>query len=598
MTDKDYSDKIKIKALLETYSAKEIADIFTRIDNKLISLHECSSDDFLKLNNDFKYLYKQSKIISENVNDVFDIFNTQKTQQLYNQVHSFYDNLKNQLAILDQKINVIIDFLKDLTNKLRFAFFPLKNYGQNLMSFKYLLANLNISYSLPEKTNQILEITKNIEESIYELKKILEKAPKILNHLRKVAKISISNISETKELRELNVDTILNEIKNHIEIIDSKYKENTNCIPVIRGKNEKSADNISDIIKKLQYQDIIRQKMEHIQKTHNGLIQELYEFDDKTENEKHLNDKAKFFLRIRDISGLQAAQLIQANKEYQSAIDIIINNFMQIGDNMKDISEMCGKIADDGDDNDNQLFTEIKNQIISSEEKFNQKLIQHKKINKDLSTIEHQIGQSEKLFSVLNELNENLTSHADIYFNELKTIKPDDSESEEAISQANTLFNDIKQNSNRLTEFIDGLSPIKKRIHNFINTEGDIDIKDDFQKIKNIVNQIQNIRLAIDKKLKDNNTIGNDVLNSIKKSISGIKYYDYFEKIIEEIISELNTVNYNLKIESDEILSKEENLKEIKSFYTMKTEHDIHDQIAKGEDAQIELEEDGDIEFF
>ena len=598
MTDKDYSDKIKIKALLETYSAKEIADIFTRIDNKLISLHECSSDDFLKLNNDFKYLYKQSKIISENVNDVFDIFNTQKTQQLYNQVHSFYDNLKNQLAILDQKINVIIDFLKDLTNKLRFAFFPLKNYGQNLMSFKYLLANLNISYSLPEKTNQILEITKNIEESIYELKKILEKAPKILNHLRKVAKISISNISETKELRELNVDTILNEIKNHIEIIDSKYKENTNCIPVIRGKNEKSADNISDIIKKLQYQDIIRQKMEHIQKTHNGLIQELYEFDDKTENEKHLNDKAKFFLRIRDISGLQAAQLIQANKEYQSAIDIIINNFMQIGDNMKDISEMCGKIADDGDDNDNQLFTEIKNQIISSEEKFNQKLIQHKKINKDLSTIEHQIGQSEKLFSVLNELNENLTSHADIYFNELKTIKPDDSESEESISQANTLFNDIKQNSNRLTEFIDGLSPIKKRIHNFINTEGDIDIKDDFQKIKNIVNQIQNIRLAIDRKLKDNNTIGNDVLNSIKKSISGIKYYDYFEKIIEEIISELNTVNYNLKIESDEILSKEENLKEIKSFYTMKTEHDIHDQIAKGEDAQIELEEDGDIEFF
>jgi len=338
--------------------------------------------------------------------------------------------------------------------------------------------------------------------------------------------------------------------------------------------------------------------MEHIQKTHNGLIQELYEFDDKTENEKHLNDKAKFFLRIRDISGLQAAQLIQANKEYQSAIDIIINNFMQIGDNMKDISEMCGKIADDGDDNDNQLFTEIKNQIISSEEKFNQKLIQHKKINKDLSTIEHQIGQSEKLFSVLNELNENLTSHADIYFNELKTIKPDDSESEESISQANILFNDIKQNSNRLTEFIDGLSPIKKRIHNFINTEGDIDIKDDFQKIKNIVNQIQNIRLAIDKKLKDNNTIGNDVLNSIKKSISGIKYYDYFEKIIEEIISELNTVNYNLKIESDEILSKEENLKEIKSFYTMKTEHDIHDQIAKGEDAQIELEEDGDIEFF
>jgi len=598
MTDKEYSDKIKIKALLETYSAKEIADIFTRIDKKLLSLHECSSDDFLQLNNDFKFLYKQSKVISENVNEIFDVFNTQKTQQLYIEIHTFYDSLKNQLAVFDHKIVIIIDFLKNLTNKLRFAFFPLKNYGQNLMSFKYLIANLNISYSLPDKGNHVLEITKRIEESINELKKVLEKTPKILNHLRKVAKISIENISEVKEIRELNVDSILNEIKNHIEIIDSKHKENTNCIPVIRGKNEKSAENISDIIKKLQYQDIIRQKMEHIQKTHKGLINELYEFDEDPDNEKHLNDKAKFFLRIRDVAGLQAAQLIQANKEYQSAIDIIINNFMQIGDNMKDISEMCGKIANKSDENDIMIFTEIKNQILSSEEKFNQKLIQNKKINKDLSIIEHQISQSEKLFSIIQELNTYFTTNADSYFNELKKIKLNNDESEEAINQATALFNDIKQNSVKMAEFIDELTPIKKRIQNFNNTDNDIELTSEFENIKNIVNQIQTIRVVIDQKLKENNTIGNDVLTSIKKSISGIKYYDYFEKIIEEIISELNTVNYNLKIDSEEILSKEENLKEIKSYYTMKTEHEIHDQIAKGEDAQIELEEDGDIEFF
>ncbi len=71
--DSDSNDKIKIKALLETYTVNDISNTFTVIDNKLLSLHECSAEDFLQLNSDFKNLYKQSEIISENVNVIFSI---------------------------------------------------------------------------------------------------------------------------------------------------------------------------------------------------------------------------------------------------------------------------------------------------------------------------------------------------------------------------------------------------------------------------------------------------------------------------------------------------------------------------------------------
>ena len=64
--------------------------------------------------------------------------------------------------------------------------------------------------------------------------------------------------------------------------------------------------------------------MEHIQETHSDLLDELMEFKDAENNEVNVHNQAKCFIRVRDIAGLQAAQLIQSNKEYQNAIEIII----------------------------------------------------------------------------------------------------------------------------------------------------------------------------------------------------------------------------------------------------------------------------------
>ena len=79
-----------------------------------------------------------------------------------------------------------------------------------------------------------------------------------------------------------------------------------------------------------------------------------------------------------------------------------------------------------------------------------------------------------------------------------------------------------------------------------------------------------------------------------------IKYYEYFEKEINEIIEELNALNFNLKKNSDEALyNKTENLEKLKEYYTMNTEFTIHDQVATGTTEDIEIEEEGgDLELF
>ena len=187
MTKKEISNKIKVKALLETYSAKDICKIFTLIDKRIYSLHECSSDDFMQLNNEFKLLYKKSKTISDNVNDIIKLLYKDNNNKQYQLIAGFCENAIENIKSSDKNLVEITDFLKDLSNQLRFVFFPVKNYDQNLMSLKYLVANINLTLPFIQDNKKLIDNLKKIEENIAELRSLIEKIPKIINTTRRIS---------------------------------------------------------------------------------------------------------------------------------------------------------------------------------------------------------------------------------------------------------------------------------------------------------------------------------------------------------------------------------------------------------------------------
>ena len=90
-----------LNTLLNTYSVKEISNLFTQIDNNLMSLHNCSANDFLKLNSSFKEIFNQSKQISKNVNDIIDDFDSSRNELLIKEIENYmkinYHFLMNSL---------------------------------------------------------------------------------------------------------------------------------------------------------------------------------------------------------------------------------------------------------------------------------------------------------------------------------------------------------------------------------------------------------------------------------------------------------------------------------------------------------------------
>ncbi len=599
MTDKNLKEEIKIKALLNAYSISDISNTFSQIDNNLLSLHKCSADDFLQLNIDFKNLYTQSKLISDNVDIIVHKLNSSKSKEFYKEVQAFHESIKDQANIIEEKISLTMNFLDGLVDKLRYTFFPIRNYNQNLMSLKYLIANLNLTLNIADNSTTIGHQFRLIVDNVNNTKILTEKITKSLNNLRKISKSINTNFKHLKNQHEDSTEVLLSNIKDKMYGIQNRYIRNQECIPQIRKKTDKSSESISDIIKKLQYQDIIKQKMEHIQKTHKDLINEIIDLEKASKGNQHLNEKAKFFLRIRDIAGLQAAQLIHANKEYQSAIEIIVNNFIQVGDNMKVISEMCDTMHYEDQSDDVKQFDEIIKQIVVTESNFASRADQNRKLKSELLLVERKLEQSENYIKVLRNNSAELNTNLKSYLENIKDQVHQDTKISDIVKQVTNLHNEIKQNAAGLDNVLKDLNPIKSRIKIFMDEFNSLNIEGDFTKIKGNISWLYNVRKDIESILNENREISNSALKSIKKSISEIKYYDFFENTIENIIKELNTINYNLKVaDSEGEGSVEENLAKIKQYYTMETEHQIHEQVSAGEEVDVDSDEDGDIEFF
>ncbi len=595
---------IHLDSLLKTYSVKDITDLFTKIDERLISLHNRSAEDFLQLNKSYKEIYSQSNQISENIGIVCNTSNIDKNNNLYQIINELYEKLKIQFEILDYRIVVISDQLEKLSNHIRHIFFPIKSYGQNLMSLNYLIANLKVSLSYSkESENEYLEnIYLQTEKLIEAIKLITDNIINSFNQLSKITKNSYKRIKDLSGLNELNLECLLKEIQSSIELIDKKNEDNTKLIPYITEKIGDLENSNAEIIKKLQYQDIIKQKMEHIQNTHKDLIKELVEFNETDLEINKLNEKVKCFLRIRDISGLQAAQLIQANKEYQSAIEAIIDNFILIGDNIQDITYKSQRVYSYGKLNYNRMFERIDSYINKANIFIDSYNTQTNILDEELNNIHDKYLQAENMIENFKNLSlklEESLNESKKYFEKLFN---NDSNLKKANSQFINLLKETKDNSQKLNSLYEYLFTLKNNIEGFVNkTDQSLLGETDFSELKTQIDSLKISGKEIEILIQKNNDDSKLVIKNIKNSISKIKYYEYFEKVIQEIITELNTVNYKLKLNKElDGISREENLENIKQYYTMQTEHSIHEKVAKGDEADIDfdIKENDEIEFF
>lgn len=594
MIEENNSEKKQALALINAYSIQEIMLIFAEIDEKILSLHTCSSEDFLTLNAYFKKYYADSKTISSNATNLFNLItNEESRKSFFEQLDLFQDQLQGLLLTYETNVNQLINTIEKIVQEMDQMFVTANNLKQDLMTLKLLVANLKLDIIVStEPSGKWVRKTNDFNELIIQTRSFFIEFYKQSSLVKESLKNMNIQFVHQRDRNIQSINEILNETSYSSTLLDQRFNEALLLVPKLHESTQKSSASIAKIITNLQYQDIIKQKIDHIQQTHREVLKQIGEIKSTGDEEQDLQNRAKYYFQIRDVAGLQAAQLIHANKEYQKAIENISGKFLEVGVDMTEIADFCHQIIRDVNGTDDTHFVEIR-------EKLEKTQYISEVFQKSLDFLIEKTGdQCGQLF----EVNNNYNDLSDFLLTIDKSIT-------KSISNQNSI--DVEQSENttkKIRNILSELSSINLLYHSqflkiqellkFTSLENLTNsfvkpIETDFSsfvlRCKRIIENLNETNDSINRIIGENQMLSKKISSDIKTSIEQIKYYDYFDKVIEEIIAKLNEIYITLQ-NTDSIgdEKKMKNLDYLKSKYTMESEHIIHDSLTK----------DGDLDIF
>lgn len=577
-----------IESLKKLFSEKDIITLLNRIDEDIQGLHTCSSDDFLNLNNHFKNYYKDSKEISSNSTAIFQIVSGESTRLFNSQIKSYINEHADHLEFYKTLLSYCENTLGAILSSVESLMFPVKNLKQNLMSLKFVITNikLNLTYSVDTDKSNLDKADKMLEVIISSIKELSPQIDENVNHLKVKIKQILDKLGSEKKKEISQLDTLYQDIGEGIKYLSVKQEKSKEETEKVTEKSNSCSKNIADIITNLQYQDIIRQKMEHIQESHKNIIEKLSKLESLDEQNETDQLYLDYFIQIRDIAGLQAAQLLLVNKEYQSAIEIISKSFREIGSQLTEISTISNSFFELNLKNAKTPLSELGEQlgeIVKLNQVFHKNQLNSKDqidyLLKDVSELADQNTKIRNLNKRIKEFAYDVMVSLEPYFKDKEIA----SASKQIKSLSVEIDNECESISNIVKVVNSNGYKLLERFEKYTSDEfGSDETTDLLDKIENIKTEYDKINNLLIK----NTDVTSNVSTDIDKTLSEVQYYDYFEKVIEKIIDELNTINFKLKAITGDLDTgdKLENLNQLKMLYTMKSEHDIHDKVLGSSD--------------
>lgn len=536
------------------FGSIDIIDILHSIDDKIAALHQCSSEDFLSLNAHFKNWYKNSKSLTNNAKIIFENFSSLEVDNINNQVFGCKEICINQKKCIEEDGIQILDEYNMLLLNLNNLKVLFNNILQDISTLKLIATNNKIEFTHIVKKKQYTSQNEHLLSNADTVCSLIKKSLKSLDlHIKKT---DISNHSWQNEYALIkrsfqNRKNIWDAVFSHLKLMQAEMTEQR---LKFEEKSFRTEESISNIITNLQFHDIIRQKIEHIQQTHEEILLDLNKLKDGNDNDKEV------FERISGITAIQTAQLIYTNDEYQKAIENISTMFSIIKEDSNFISRLQNAMASFGSDLDSNYLSALiyhLTQLINIEVYPLRENFLFDDLNAFCFELRLLIKELAGLSKILIEA----------------TIEMDSSINNKEV---NRLLIDKELKLNILVGNIEKiLTTVKCKIK-----DGSLNMPD-CSDIKLLISELNTKEKVLQKLLCQNVKLNDKIAVEINESISNIKYYDFFQKEIEQIIEMLNKINSQVILTEEDIALNKHNLNYLKSKYTMDSEFKIHDRITK-----------------
>ncbi len=593
--NKDETVKI-LSEYMKRVSKKDIIETINLINDKISSMYAISTKDFSKFSELLKDYHSSIKQIENSTKCIeeFVMGEAQKTEIDLKLIYAERKKKFGDLLDLSHSISETFVFVQTLSDRI---LVPFNNLRQNVIAVQYLLASLRLSLScnplrsdstlygmIEELESYIIEYRERIDAANSSQEMLADKMRKMRNQgnmhflLSNMPVESYIN-SASRELKDFSTTGYF-----HNDMFMSLYRHIQSCF-----------SDLDEVVTKLQYHDIIRQKIEHIRAAQNAVLQGLDNASDAQDEKEMVITQFKFLARMPEVINVQVAQLMYINKDYQDSIEKITSMLLDVGREMKSVTTIFDKMTEGAHKLLGHILPELngrQQQYIALVKNTRENIID---VLSDFEMLSSRYAEAKAMFSEIFSRENELRSKVEAIENML--LAREGEPNGDLIQRMQSVRSDLKCNSslmiscfNTITGHLQKMSGFRHQLDSVVSPNAEADIMEAIR--RNIVKYSD--------EAKNNGQRSYELSNFIAEATKNVEYYNYFKTTVDEIIGMMNSMNNrNNLAEFLESVPQDdfELLKYIESLYTMRSERDVYDEVLN-KTGNNDSGTDDDIEFF
>lgn len=215
---------------------------------------------------------------------------------------------------------------------------------------------------------------------------VIEKSDRIMGQKEQLAELirqTLQKLSSSAGEQRQMTRTVLDKTDGSLKLLSDVNARCSSAASVISGVSADVAENMGEVVTSLQFHDISRQQMEHVQATLHELTSRL---QGASPGQRDLVRDAG------DLCELQAAQLQHAGEEISGAVETIISNLRSIVSQESRLSEETRSIAGVADKADGSFFTDMEGDLSSVSEALGQTAEENRNIATAMGKVAGTVG--------------------------------------------------------------------------------------------------------------------------------------------------------------------------------------------------------------
>lgn len=533
--------------------------LISSIDHKISELNQTSFDCFFLINSIMKQNRSNAIDAVKMVSQIFELAGDKGNPVILKKLYEQIPLLKESLCELADEISNSLHTLEIIRSNFKLMPGSFKNLEQNLNTLNTLLTEIKLTNVYKDRSFRSFSSDEalNIHAIINKLK---NSCPVFEENIFNINSHIDSLYEELSRLKVFFTNDLQNEFYRLSAELEKIEAESLYLLKKRKPVNQLLDDfnmHAGVIIEKIDYRNLIRTRLNHIQNTQRLIIQELTNYTDLDASDFYENYDCD---EVANITSTQIDRLLFTHKEYRDSVSRISSIMEQMGIKMADMVQTLAennqlKGFTPGPGGLNNLFDEIFNRKQSQLDKYNRAsndmALVYKIVKelfdrfKDIEMMENTIEQKVvDRISFSNLLISDEEQTASLAQQILKAYAENHFEK----NKIRTLFSNSVEN---LKEFIENKSVYlygKKGLDS-INCGFNLAGKNINELCSNM-ETMENLLIGVHEKSRQ-------ILESGKGSIERFKLFDFSQKDINELIGQFEEISLLVKgPKTDRLLAK------------------------------------------